>query len=560
MGLNMRNFLRSERGYVLILTLIFMPVFIGIGLLVIDIGRGNNAQQDHQAAADALALAGARELDGALDSIDRAKAAMAAISNSVSFLSVNPNSSTQTLTYTPGSTTPFNVIFLKALPTVPIGAPAGTVDDDIPITLAFAQANVANNGTEAKFVYVFSRSDSLRSFFFNPFTRSTEDFPVGAISVATLNRSTCDLAPIFMCNPYVTSGGVSAKDKLLNAFTSGSLHGRMVKLDLNPSNSQAGPGNVGFLRVTGNGANALSEALAGKPYPECVTLNPTVETQPGAVTGALDGFNTRFDIYPNGNSNGDLGVNGLYPPAKNVRKGWTDGTAGCVTNPANFNSTATPVFSDNEDPADASELGASYTNVMRKGDWNFAVKVIVPVATGPNQSTDITYEPYWPTMYPTFAGITFSNPITPQQRQALRDRISSDPTKDPSRYDVYKYEMTHDINGDVVDYDESLARTVTSPGGERGYQQCYQRTPAPTFEQDRRTLFVAVVDCTNPINSGAGAATLTPDLLAKVFLINPLDASGNKPGSRSFDFEIVDVTQGAKSSEEFIREDAVLVR
>lgn len=563
MGLSMRNFLRSERGYVLILTLIFMPVFIGIGLLVIDIGRGNNAQQDHQAAADALALAGARELNGQADSIDRAKAAMAAISNSVSFLSVNPSNSTQTLTYTPGATAPFNVIFLKALPTVEVGDPPGTVDDDKPITLAFAQDNVADNGTEARFVYVFSRSDSLRSFFFNPFTRTTEDFPVGAVAVATLSRSTCDLAPIFMCNPFVASGGTSAKDKLLNAFSSGSLHGRMVKLDLNPSNSQAGPGNVGFLRVSGNGANALSEALAGKPYPECVTLNPTVETQPGAVTGALDGFNTRFDIYPNGNPNGDLGVNGLYPPALNVRKGWTkaNGTSGCVTNPANFNSTATPVFSDNQDPADASELGASYTNVMRKGDWNFAVSVTVPVATGPNQSTTVTYAPYWPTMYPTFAGITFSNPITAQQRQALRDRISSDPSKDPSRYDVYQYEMTHDINGNAVPYAQSLAATVVSPGGERGFQQCYQRSPAPVFQQDRRTLFVAVVDCTNPINSGAGAATLTPDLLAKVFLINPLDAAGNKPGSRSFDFEFVDVSErGNGDIAEYIRDDAVLVR
>lgn len=165
MGLNMRNFFGSERGYVLILTLIFMPVFIGIGLLVIDIGRGNNAQQDHQAAADALALAGARELDGRSDSMTRAKAAMTQISNTVSFLTVNPSTSTQTLSYTTDSTTPFNVIFLRAIPTKTNADPASMVDDDKPIDLAFAQANVANTGEEAEYVYVFSRTDSLRSFF-----------------------------------------------------------------------------------------------------------------------------------------------------------------------------------------------------------------------------------------------------------------------------------------------------------------------------------------------------------------------------------------------------------
>lgn len=556
MGLNMRNFLRSERGYVLILTLIFMPVFIGIGLLVIDIGRGNNAQQDHQAAADALALAGAKELDGELDSIDRARAAMALVSNTVSFLNVNPSSSTQTLTYTAGSTTPFNVIFLQNIP----------ASDDTPIDLTYAQANVANNGTEARYVYVFSRSDSLRSFFFNPLTRATEDVPVGAVAVATLNRSTCDLAPIFMCNPYVGDINKTSKQKLLESFQAGNLHGRMVKLSSSPASAKPGPGNIGYLRTSGKrGAAQLAAALAGEPYPECVNLSPTVTTQTGAVTSASVGFNTRFDIHAP-NFGGIFGASGDFPPANNVRKGWLKNGGGpgtCVTNPAPFDYTKAPVFSDNRDPA--TDLAGGFSNVMRQGPWNFSQSITVDVQTSPTKTDTITYPPYWQTMYPvaTYPNIGLQAPLS-VANQAMLAAMTSRPGSLPSRFDVYNYEQTHDVNGNVTSVLADTLVNIRSPGGspnppgEKGLPQCYSGG-APTGAIDRRTMFVAVVDCVT--NDTRGSATVPVDLLAKIFLVNPLDSTGGTPGSQSIDFEFVDVSEGSNGGlEEYLRQDAVLVR
>jgi Flp pilus assembly protein TadG len=70
------RFLDDNRGYVIALTLISMPMLLGFSLLVIDVGRGNNLHTDLQNAVDALALAGARELDGSSGSIIRAEAAM----------------------------------------------------------------------------------------------------------------------------------------------------------------------------------------------------------------------------------------------------------------------------------------------------------------------------------------------------------------------------------------------------------------------------------------------------------------------------------------------------
>lgn len=573
MGIGMRNFLRSERGYVLVLTLIFMPLFVGIGLLVIDIGRGNNAQQDHQAAADALALAGARELDGTGDSVTRAKAAMAKISNTISFVSLDPSSGVQTAVYPPPANAAannlpiFNVIFLKAIPT----------SDDDPITQTFATNNVAANGTEAKYVYVFSRSDSLLSFFFNPFdylstgTATREDFPVGAVAVATLNQSTCDLAPIFMCNPFPAQGGKTPKQRLLEAYANGSLYGRMVKLTTNQPGALPGPGNIGFLRTqNGNGAQALAEALAGQPYPECVTLTPTVDTQPGTVTSAGVGFNTRFDIHAN-NFGGQFSSSGDFPPALNVRKSWlaNGGGGGCVTNPKSpadyFDG---PVFSDNVNPG--TDVGTGFEDVMRSGAWNLAIPVTVDVKTGPNKTETITYPSYWQRMYSGFANIKISAAtteadLTATDKARLKAMIQTDPSGSasrylPSRYDVYNYELTHDTSGNVVSNPAQSLAAVASSGGEKGLPQCY--SPAPTTQPliDRRTMFVAVVDCQSNEIKGA-SETVPVDALAKVFLINPLDTSGNKPGSQSVDFEIITVTQGSNGgAEEFIREDAVLVR
>ncbi|NRB16409.1 MAG: hypothetical protein HRU33_02210 [Rhodobacteraceae bacterium] len=51
----MRLFRRDEQGFVLVLALLVMPIFIGFAFVIIDIGRGNNAHADLVAAADAVA-------------------------------------------------------------------------------------------------------------------------------------------------------------------------------------------------------------------------------------------------------------------------------------------------------------------------------------------------------------------------------------------------------------------------------------------------------------------------------------------------------------------------
>ena len=86
MQLLLRLFCKDEDGYVLLFTLLLLPIFLGASLLVVDVGRVTNTHSDLQTVADATALAGARELDGSPNSIANARLAMAAVSNSVSML------------------------------------------------------------------------------------------------------------------------------------------------------------------------------------------------------------------------------------------------------------------------------------------------------------------------------------------------------------------------------------------------------------------------------------------------------------------------------------------
>src|SRR5260221_13785208 len=72
-----RRFLKSERGTTFVFFAITLPVLMGLALLVIDVGRGDNLHYDAQKDADAMALAAARELDGGSDAITRAGTAIA---------------------------------------------------------------------------------------------------------------------------------------------------------------------------------------------------------------------------------------------------------------------------------------------------------------------------------------------------------------------------------------------------------------------------------------------------------------------------------------------------
>lgn len=521
------RFFKSDSGYALVLTLLFMPVFIGMSLLVIDISRGNNAHSDLQAAADALALAGARELDGGVDSIDRALDAMSNVSNTVSFLGRTDEAAATALTFEiDGLDSPFTVVFLSDLPE----------NDDTPLTQAYLDANAVTNEEDsdqgaARFVYVRAQSRDLSPFFglFFEGVNTVTDVPVAAQAVATFRSAACDVTPLFICNPFE---GEIGEDSLQVAFSEGRLHGRLIRL-LPRGNGTAFPGNFGLLSsAEGNGVNTLLDIFATGGNRTCYDSG-LVETQPGRPAAVRTGINVRFDMYDgpmNGNRN-----NLAYAPAANVRRGYMAGNGNnwCNAEPSDDPSWALG-FPDNEVMPLVPTSGAR----IGEGTWDL--------------------ERYWQVNHPM-------SPLVPDDLVSSFPAALSPGAPVPSRYDVYRYEIENDLVGDLSAGDPTRPGPNGARTRESGLPQC-TGTPESSLntstENDRRIVFAAIIDCLANADN-AGRTTLPVNSFASIFLVNPMQQGGaNVDDVGVIDVEIVDITGagGNGTLDTFVRDEANLVR
>ena len=512
----MKRFARSEDGFVYVMVLLFIPVLLGVALLVIDIGRGNNAHSDLYAAADAVALAGARELDGGDDAIDRAKTAMAEISNSVNMLAAAGDDVHIDLVYEDADGNEFTVIFLTEIP----------ASDDDPIDQAWVNDHATTSGSDAAYVYVRAQSRNLSTLFFNPLSMLRDSVPVAATSVAMASSAACYITPLYICNPFEADGL-----DLQQEFSNGSLHGRLFKL--HPKGSQTErPGNFGFLAVPGNpGASTIRDFFAGAINPTCYEAGH-VTTKPGASTSIRDGLNVRFDIYHGPYKATDFG------PAVNVRKGYVPEKPNkpkpCDSEPwadPNPNDDTFAGFPANESMVSPSQgaLGA----FVGEGDWDV--------------------ERYWE--------LNHGSPILPGDMYESFNNGPGGPGADgPSRYDVYRYETD---NGLVLD-EASWDSWGSPPEGETGEAICSNSTNnalPPTDDPDRRVIFAAIIDCLS--QAGQGKTTFDVNSYASIFLVSPMAKDPVDPSADStIDVEIIDITGwgGNGTLDAFIRDEAILVR
>lgn len=532
MGFPMQSFLKETRGYILVLSLAVLPVIVGMGLYLVDLGRANNVHSDLQAAADAIALAGARELDGGADSIARAEAAMGQLENTVSFLTRTAGGPLE-VQYVDGDTT-FLVYFLTEIP----------ASDDTPIDAAFIAETSTLDGFEANYVFVQARSDALEPFFFNPATWTRPTIPIAAQAVATYRTAACDVTPLFICNPF--EGQI---DDLQVSFAMGELHGRLIKLHPKGSGTAA-PGNFGFLQVTGDNGNtsasadAIRDIFAGDRNPSCYNARQ-VTTKPGAASSIRQGINVRFDIFA-----GQYQPNATYAPAANVRKGF-------ITAPNGPNTACNLVQVDPAHPdyGDQTEWASPFPEpavMLPPGaDGDGAPGAFVAA----NGVWDL--EKYWRVNHPAI-------PLTDTLVQEMNSSASAEM---PSRYDVYRYEIENNLVGDYSRGAPTGVRYPTSgqvrDSRETGLPSCAARSNVgpSTGPKDRRTVFAAIIDCA--AEAGAGVETMDVNSYASLFMTNPMLRDPADPSQDStIDVEITDITGygGNGTLDTFVRDEAVLVR
>lgn len=564
-----RRFKDAQDGFVLLMSLLILPIFLGLGLFLIDVGRHNNAHTDLQTVVDAMALAGARELDGNGGARARAQTAMTKIANPVSMLSTG-SSPTKNIRYVSGDTR-FTITFLDSIPT----------DDMDPIDGTYT----ATSDADAAYVRVqaYDTTEFGLETLASKLLGGPGSIPVGTEAVATAEAAICDVPPLFICNPFEFVGTTYDPSELQNRFMAGDLHGRMIRLHPG-GNSTAFPGNFGFLQVNGAmGTDAIRDYFAGGSVPICVRDGDKVDTAPGSRIAMADGINVRFDVMPSnwGQNPPHTRKNSPFHPAiaQNVRKGYSPPVNGsgkandCVPNGNSKKNWSDDHFIDlnNGWPTDANGvlLTDSYAGIDGNPDGAYGFPdnnaMVHPSSNGGTPGAYVGTDSNWPlqTYLDKNYGVgTYTVGTTSPNIGSIYDgtkweTLSSFSGRIPSRYDIYRWEI-----------DNGLTSTRgPSPGDESGAPLCSASEDIPSITaldptEDPRVLAVAIIDCAKEAVSGAsGNADLNVNTYASVFLSRPM-RSWFPSSDQTIDVEVIDVLGygGNGTLETFLREESVLVR
>jgi Flp pilus assembly protein TadG len=455
-----RQFWSDDEGVILPYVAIMLGVIIGLSALALDGAHLMSVQTQLQNDADALALAGAAELDRRPDSIIRAKVAIQdLVKNPISGAEIGQIAEVT------------SIDFFQSLPS-----------DDLPIT----SANLTNDPTLAAYVQVTLNPIAMQMIF--PVWAGLATTTVGAQSVAGYDQIVCNAQPLFVCNPFENSGMTyfQATQALIEADQDPAARHRLIRLAGSQFKNGYSAGDTGYLiPATGAlptnacGPGGIPQALASPELQACFRLSG-INLVPGDDQPAVDGLNTRFDIYANRFTSCRN-----YPPDQNVRKGFValDNVNWCnaIPTPPNWpmaDPLAVPL------PIDSNMIGAdqSFNPAVSVGDgtWNCAAYWSIAHAQGAGKNSPP-------------AGCTTSATI--------------------SRYDVYRYELNF-----LAD---------RSPASEIGGPQCN-----PPGVANRRVLTLPIINCdSSPVPVFNNAKRVPVAAFGKFFLTLPADTGTNgNPG------------------------------
>jgi Flp pilus assembly protein TadG len=301
-AISARHLWSDSNGVILPYMAIMLGVIIGLSALALDGSRLMSVQTQLQNGADALALAGAAELDRRPDSIIRARAAIQdLIKNPISGVEIGQIAEVS------------SIDFLQSLP----------ASDDLPITTA----NLTDDPTLAAYIQVTLKPIDMQMIFPVSTTGLTR-MTVSAQSIAGYDQIVCNAQPLFVCNPFENSGMTyfQATQALVQADQNAASH-PLVRLALSQfKNGGYSAGDTGYLipatgalptSACGPGSQfGIPQALASTELQACFRLSG-INLVPGDNQPAADGLNTRFAIYENGFTSCRT-----YPPDQNVRKGF----------------------------------------------------------------------------------------------------------------------------------------------------------------------------------------------------------------------------------------------
>jgi hypothetical protein len=462
---SIKAFWGDTDGVILPYVTMMLVVIIGVSVLALDGSRYMSLQTQLQNGADALALAGAAELDRTPTAIERAINAINSLITNASLFGSGPDRNVQVA----------SIRFLGSLP-------ARDSDPVLP-------GNQTSDPTQAAFVEVTAEPIRLPTILPPSFFGGSNVLAVGAQAVAGFDQVVCDFTPIFVCNPFETQGMTyeQATRALVSASNDPASQRQLIRLAGTQKKIGAfGRGDFGYLAPTAGSLPAdacgpiagggIGQATAASRPPTCLRLSG-VDLQLGSDQAAMDGLNTRFDIY----ANGFQSCKANYVADVNVRKGYTTlGNANwCNAEPSGTN---WPIAN-----ADAVAFPVDQNMVVAAADGHQAQVLDRTIAIG-NGTWDCTG--YWSVAHYAGPGKTLPPPGCTN-------------TATISRYSVYQYEMNY-----ISD---------RSPGTEIGAPRCN-----PLGIKYRRVLNAAIINCSsNPVAMRNDARNVPVAGFGKFFLTLP---------------------------------------
>ena len=502
-----RGLLRNNQGAVAPIVALSLVGLLAAGGIAFDYARLASMDTELQDAADQAALAAVTQLDGTAGATNRAiKVAQSLLANDSRFANDGAGPAIQTgqdVTDGSGTVTGARVHFY---------ASKSDAENDTNELSTAGATNIAAADKSAKFVKVEVTARKA-IYALTPIARAFSSGNIDAAATAGLGSAICKVPPVMLCNPDEPS----TNDNYLLEFNPARGTGlRLVTGDASV------PGNFGWLESgLGNGTPALAGELGYNiPLGPCQPSSG-VTTKTGMDTSVLKAFNTRFDVYENGNTTCPNQGGGTCNPAVNTRKDLTcetnNGTS-CKNNTgwnpvtydppydSNGKPTALPTTASASDPAimgyphDICHTGKqSKQSCGIKGDANWDVNAYFRINYG---LTESGWRGQMGTPYSTSTQI-------------------------PARFDVYNWELSHtNVGGKGI----SLPQTVSTPANNAAFSYPASGNgagvAASTSQPDRRTIDVAVLNC-QALNAHGKTTDVPVANWIKVFLVEPAIKRGS---------------------------------
>jgi len=495
-----RALIRDESGAALVYVTVLLSLLIGVGTLAVDVGRYTTLHSQLQNAADAAALAGARELDGLPGSISRSRAAaMQAIANRQDFASsgaaaiaIDDDNCASLTDQSSGAC----IRFLAELP----------ANDSLPVTAGFE----TNQDDEAHYIEVRVGRHTINAIFASALG-GTSEATATARAVAGNDPLICAVPPMFFCNPAEPAGNTNPELPVNMAV----LKGKQIQLFLQGGGGQYTPGNFGLLCPLDTegeancGGASIADSLASA-FGTCMRRSGLTSKTGVTLQMVRTGVNVRFDSYSSQASNKDGSWRSLpgFHPAVNVTQGGQpqSGGGGNRCEWDSLDQTRAKGM-----PRDNCFATDSCGGRVGTGEWNWQDYFRINHSATPADLADASWRPTgWPSAAPW----------------------------PPTRFAVYRWEIEKNTT-------VQPGRTITNADGsttttlENGKPQCYPPANQPGNQYtyyppgggapvndlrlltDRRIMPLAVANC-NALGTPSGKFTFDPSDLVFAFLTEPM--------------------------------------